>query len=88
MPSEDSYKLFEGDWKEFCFHRILPKDYSKVLEHLATNLTQDEPVEKLLGWSQEMADDLSKVFEFCLKDGMRFWAEHISTGEVFDTNIN
>lgn len=82
MPSEDSYKLIEGDFKDFRFRRILPSDYKAVFEHIGQNYARDETVSSLLGWSQEYADDINRVVEFCLKDGLSFLVEHKESGKV------
>lgn len=82
MPSEDSYRLIEGDWKDFRFRRITPSDYPAVFDQIAQNYVRDEAVEKLLGWSQEMADEVTRVVEHFLPDGLSFLAEHRDSGKV------
>lgn len=82
MPSEENYKLIEGDFKDFRIRRITPADYQNVFNHIAENFTKDELVSSVLGWSQGYADDVNRVVEFALKDGMSFLVEHRESGKV------
>lgn len=82
MPSEDSYKVVEGDWKDFRFRRIEEKDKPAVFDHIAQNYCRDEATSKLFGWSQGYADDINRVVDLLLKDGMSFLVEHRETGKV------
>lgn len=83
MPSEESYKEIEGDWKDFRFRRIEPADYQAVFDHIANHFVRDEPTCKLLGWSQEFADDLNRAVELFLSQNMSFLVEHRESGKVF-----
>lgn len=86
LPSEESYKKIEGDWKDFRFRRIQPSDHPAVFEHIASNFVRDEPTSKLLGWSQDFADDMNRVVEFFLTHGMSFIIEHRESGKVIIIN--
>lgn len=82
MPSEESYKQIEGEWKDFRFRRISPSDHDAVFEHVAQNFVRDEPTSKLLGWSQDFADDMNRVVQYFLGHGMSFLVEHKESGKV------
>jgi len=88
MPSEESYKKIEGDWKDFRFRRIQPEDKAAVFEHIGQNYAKDEAVSNLLGWSQEYADDLNRVVDPILNDGMSFLCEHKPTGKIAGVRIS
>lgn len=85
MPSEESYKKIEGDWKDFRFRRILPSDHAAVFEHIANHFLRDEPTAKLLGWSQDYVDDTNRILEMFLTHGMSFLVEHRESGKVLSS---
>ncbi|CAL8111121.1 unnamed protein product [Orchesella dallaii] len=87
MPSEESYKVIEGDWKDFRFRRVLPADYEAVQEHVAQNFVRDENTCKLLGWNEDFAADVSLVVSLFLPEGLSFIAEHIPTGKIAGVRI-
>ncbi|ODM99611.1 hypothetical protein Ocin01_07069 [Orchesella cincta] len=87
MPSEESYKQIEGEWKDFRFRRVLPADYEAVLDHIAQNYVRDELTCKLLGWTEEFAADVNKVVAQFLPEGLSFIAEHIPTGKIAGARI-
>ncbi|ODM99597.1 hypothetical protein Ocin01_07070 [Orchesella cincta] len=87
MPSEESYKLIEGEWKDFRFRRVLPADYAAVLDHVAQNFCRDERTCSLLGWNEEFAADVNKVVAQFLPEGLSFIAEHIPTGKIAGVRV-
>jgi GNAT superfamily N-acetyltransferase len=87
MPSEASYKKIEGEWKDFRFRRIQPEDRAAVYDHIGQNYCKDEAVSSLLGWSQGYADDVNRIVEPILEDGMSFLCEHIPTGKIAGVRI-
>jgi hypothetical protein len=87
MPStrHSNFLEVDGPWNfnKFLVRRIIPEDYSKVLEHVKQYFIKEEPTCVLLGFDNKFADQLLKVVQFImLKDNLSLLAEDSETKEV------
>lgn len=70
----------EGDWKNFRFRMVEPAFYQPILEHLRTNVYEDEPLNRIAGNSDTKANELDNLALSYLEENLSFFA--------IDTNSN
>jgi hypothetical protein len=75
-------KSVEGDWKDFTFKMITPKDYPGVLAHLWNNFYLDELCNKHMGQSEDKNNDMDDIAKLYLQQNLSFMAVHRNTNKV------
>lgn len=70
----------EGEWKNFRFRMAEPAFYPCILEHLRTNVYEDEPLNRIAGNSDVKANELDNLAIQYMEENLSFFA--------IDTNSN
>lgn len=78
----DSYSLVEGSWGNFTFHRVRPEDSDKVVDHVKKYFLRDEPISKLVGYTDEYGQEFGDIVRKVILEGLSFWVEDDNTSEV------
>jgi len=73
----------EGKWKSFVLKMIdIDTDIPRVLDHMRRNFYRDEPLSKLAGFDDDLADDFDVSVEKVIREGISFIAVHEETNKV------
>ena len=72
----------EGDWGDFRFRKVQLEDWPNVIRHIQDHFMRDEPTCKLLGYSDDFADEFEALTQQMLADDLSFLVEDKATLEV------
>lgn len=72
----------EGDWKDYTIQIASLGDFDEISLLLRQNFYRDDPLNKLLDWSEEKAGDHDLMIRAVLSHGISLKATDKSTGKV------